>query len=162
MAIIDHLAAHGHMRSLTAISFSAPDHHQQLCKYLSKRTEASKLHTGCPDQRDIGVVVVVVAVVVVVVVIVVVVVVAGAGSSGRAATASRHAISTCFNAGWLRHSWLFPPWQEHPSFVLCGAPQHVQLHLRGLFPECRCDIATVYQLDLRAANHISLNRHTYV
>ena len=98
---------------------------------------------------------VVVVVVVVVVVIVVVVVVAGAGSSGRAATASRHAISTCFNAGWLRHLWVESvrlPLQEHETMYLPGSPQHVQLHKENLPDLCICGIA---------ANPISLNRHTY-
>ena len=47
MAIIDHLAAHGHMRSLTAISFSTPDHHQQLCKHISKRPSNRRRIKSC-------------------------------------------------------------------------------------------------------------------
>ena len=35
MAIIDRLAAHGHMRSVTAISFSIPDHNQQSTESLN-------------------------------------------------------------------------------------------------------------------------------
>ena len=47
MAIIDHLAAHGHMRSLTAISFSTPDHLRQLCKHISKRPSNRRRIKSC-------------------------------------------------------------------------------------------------------------------